>query len=83
MESFLVILTLLALAGMVFFFVLALVKGKGNRRRNFAKSGGCLIALIVISIIGGSIIEEAPAAEKATAEASTDAAQKEAQEAEE
>ncbi|PAD39514.1 hypothetical protein, partial [Terribacillus sp. 7520-G] len=81
MESFLIILTWLSLAGMVLFFVLAFVKGKGNRRRNFAKSGGCLIALIVISLIGASISEEKPATDPSSETAAQE--EEKTQEAEE
>ncbi|TMW70906.1 hypothetical protein [Alteribacter natronophilus] len=60
----------MALGGMVVFFVLAFVKGKDNRLRYFAMSGGCLAAIIVIALMGSSIGEEAPDTEDVTAEAS-------------
>ena len=71
-QTFFGILILTALAGVIVFFVLAFVKGKGNRLRNFAKSGGCLFALLVIALIAGSISEEAPVTEEVTAEASAE-----------
>ncbi|MFC7063226.1 Ltp family lipoprotein [Halobacillus seohaensis] len=72
METFLMILMLTALAGMIVFIVLAFVKGKGNRLKNFAKSGSCLFALVVIALILASIGEEAPVAQEVTAEASAE-----------
>ncbi|MGP4060231.1 hypothetical protein [Halobacillus sp. H74] len=57
-QTFLGILMLTALAGVLAFFVLAFVKGKGKRLGNFAKSGGCLFALLVIALIAGAISEE-------------------------
>gem|GEM_PF-3553503 len=80
-QTFLGILMLTALAGMVVFAVLAFVKGKGNRLRNFAKSGGCLFVLLVIAIIGAPV-EETRIAQEVTTEASAEAEEKAEQEEE-
>ncbi|WP_241655905.1 Ltp family lipoprotein [Halobacillus litoralis] len=82
-QTFLGILMLTALAGVLAFFVLAFVKGKGNRLGNFAKSGGCLFALLVIALIAGAISEETPVAEEVTAIASAEDKEQEEQEAKE
>ncbi|WP_244199415.1 Ltp family lipoprotein [Halobacillus trueperi] len=64
---FLGFLMILALAGMVVFFILAFVKGKGNRLRNFLKSGGCLLALLVFVLIVGAMSEDVPVTEEVNA----------------
>ncbi|WP_370632667.1 Ltp family lipoprotein [Halobacillus sp. Nhm2S1] len=71
-QMFMGILLLTAFAGMIAFFILAFVKGKGNRLNNFAKSGGCLFAFLVIAFIAGSMIEESPVTEEVTANVSAE-----------
>lgn len=80
-QTFVGILMLTAFAGTVVFAVLAFVKGKGNRLRNFAKPGGCLLALLVIVVIGAPV-EETPIAQEVTTEASAEAEEKVEQEEE-
>ncbi|WP_406944143.1 Ltp family lipoprotein [Halobacillus sp. SY10] len=65
--TFLVILMVTALAGMVVFFILAFVKGKGNRLGNFLKSGGCLLALLAFVLIAGAMSEDVPVTEEVNA----------------
>lgn len=48
------ILMLASLAGVIVFFALAFEKGKGNKRRDFMKSGGCLYAFLALVVILGS-----------------------------
>ncbi|WP_370550955.1 Ltp family lipoprotein [Halobacillus sp. GSS1] len=76
--TFLVILMITALAGMVVFFILALVKGKGNRLRNFLISGGCFLALLVFALITGAMSEDVTVKEDAKANASVEEQEAEA-----
>ncbi|GEN54943.1 Ltp family lipoprotein [Halobacillus faecis] len=76
--TFLVILMVTALAGMVAFFILALVKGKGNRLRNFLISGGCFLALLVSTLIVGTMSEDITVTEDAKANASLEEQEAEA-----
>ncbi|MEC3884832.1 Ltp family lipoprotein [Halobacillus sp. HZG1] len=72
LQAFLEVFMLTAFLGVIVFAVLAFAKGKVNRLRNFAISGGCLLALLVLALVAGSISEEAPVAEEASAKASVE-----------
>ncbi|MGR9049752.1 Ltp family lipoprotein [Halobacillus faecis] len=79
----LVILMVTALVGMVVFFILAFVKGKGNRLRNFLISGGCFLALLVSTLVVGAMSEDITVAENAKASVEEQEAEAKAKQEEE